>query len=206
MAINGHLVLLIIVTGLFVRLWSSNDRHGPDLSWRGPNRAVVTKAPPQPQAPIDQTPVRHISNIQSSHSELAVEEIWNRSNCPLPLPAGLSAGEYRVVNDAGRMARLVLDSSSQPTESNGISADLQTVNVGNQRWYFIRLQTAVAVERSNISVDEQANNVPNPIDAEPIRVAANRKFDFTGYELPSAEVPPQSGEFQPESPALPLDE
>jgi hypothetical protein len=94
-------------------------------------------------------------------------------------------GVYRVVDDAGRVARLEIARSLAAAESArapACSSEFNVITVGPRRWYFIRLQTPgckpkVANEPAvphDISAQTQATgNSHSP--------CLNRKFDFTGY-------------------------
>jgi hypothetical protein len=138
----------------------------------------------------------------------AREESWTAATCPIPLPEGLKAGVYRVVEDTGRIAHLILTESvgAVVAESQTGAVDLPTVVVNSRRWYFIRLQLTDGNQRN--AKEGAAAGTPACRDSEPIQTAcANRKFDFTGYEsrmepsvTDAAEGVP---EFRPETPALP---
>ncbi|MBS0263683.1 MAG: hypothetical protein JSS02_17200 [Planctomycetes bacterium] len=209
MTINGHFIILILALGLFARVWTTNDRQRPPVVWRIQNRTLTEVAPREPVVTEIDTPIRSVTNVIN---DAAREEVWTVSDCPIPLPSGLPAGEFRVVSDTGRVARLILTEAHVVADSDlgKGSADLQTITIESHRWYFIRLHTPVA---QNEPVDAVDNAVPVgslpvlPVD-DVVRVAdANRKFDFPGYDtavpVASAEV---ISDFRPESPALPENE
>ena len=208
MTINGHLLLLVVASGLFVRLWSTNDRQRPPAVGRTPNRVASTMPPPQPIAADRDIPAHVVSTI--SRGDSSQEEVWTAATCPIPLPAGIDAGTFRVVDDTGRVARLVL-SERESVEVAGPqtgAADLQTMTLDSRRWYFIRLQTPVA-RTTDTGAPEVGTIVP-PVSADEVSVrtaCANRKFDFTGFDAQteSGAVVSQK-EFRPESPALPTAE
>jgi hypothetical protein len=206
MAFNGHLLLLVVATGLFVRLWSTNDRPRTPVVVRTPSRSAPTMPPPQPHAPNRGVSVDEVA--LTSPDDSPREEIWTVATCPIPLPAGIEAGVYRVVDETGRVARLELTAPSPvpAADSQAGPADFQTVTVDSRRWYFIRLQLADSQAKNASEVGAAA--VPAVSDSAPIQTAcANRKFDFTGYESPLApsvtEAPASVTEFRPESPDLP---
>src|SRR4029079_10838208 len=108
MTINEQRLLLVVASGLFVRLWSTNDRQRPPAVWRTPSRSASTMPPPQPVAAGQAVEVpAHVVSTESSAAS-AIEEVWTAGTCPIPLPTGIVAGVYRVVNDSGRVARLEL--------------------------------------------------------------------------------------------------
>ncbi len=203
MTINGHLLLLVVATGLFVRLWGTNDRQRPPAVWRTPNRAASTLPPPQPVAAGRDTLAQVVSTTSFGNS--SQEEVWTAANCPIPLPAGMDAGTFRVVDDTGRVARLVLvEPVAAVVGSLSGSADIQTMSVNSRRWYFIRLQTPVA--RATLDCEAEVGISIPP--ADPLRTAcANRKFDFTGFDASASSATTQpAAEFRPEAPALPVTE
>ena len=213
MTINGHLLLLVVAAGLFTRLWSTNDRPRPPAVWRTPSRAVSTMPPPQPVAADCDIPLHTVSTTKSA--EATHEEVWTAANCPIPLPAGMDAGTFRVVDDTGRVARLVLTSPVPAVDADALpgSDDIQTLTVDSRRWYFIRLQSPVARTILDCKMEVGAIAPIAPLDADPIRTAcANRKFDFTGFETPTnfnaapVNAAPLTEDFRPESPALPVTE
>lgn len=208
MTFNGHLLLLVVATGLFVRLWSTNDRLRSPAVWRTHSRAASTMPPPQPIAADREILVRAVST--SSSRESPREEVWTAATCPIPLPAGMDAGEFRVIDDTGRVARLVLTARGPAAgagEQPGF-ADLQTMIVDARRWYFIRLHAPVARNTLDRERESSASVQPEVADADPIRTAcANRKFDFTGFDVSVNSHALQTAEdFRPEPPALPVTE
>lgn len=207
MMINGHLLLLVVATGLFVRLWGTNDRQRPPAVCRTPNRAASTMPPPQPVAADRDIPVQVVST--TSTGECPQEEVWTAATCPIPLPAGIDAGLFRVVDDTGRIARLILtDRVSSVAGSLSGSADIQTMTVDSRRWYFIRLQTPVARTALDCEVDVGTSLPSASTGVNPLRLAsANRKFDFTGFDAQASSDRAQpTEEFRPDSPALPVTE
>ncbi|HEY3968757.1 MAG TPA: hypothetical protein VGM05_29685 [Planctomycetaceae bacterium] len=211
MTINGHLLLLVVATGLFVRLWGTNDRQRHPAVWRTPNRAASTLPPPQPVAADRDIPAQFVSTTSGGDS--TPEEVWTASTCPIPLPAGMDAGTFRVVDDMGRVARLVLTAPvASIVDSFSGSADIQTMSVNSRRWYFIRLQTPVARTTLECEVEGGTSAPAANVDAAPLRIACvNRKFDFTGFDATASSTASSTAaqsveEFRPESPALPATE
>lgn len=211
MTINGHLLLLVVATGLFVRIWSANDQSRPcsvtrsqtAATWRLDRELATTG-----------TLAMHQPVSASASAKGTAEVIWTRDNCPIPLPAGITGGSYRVVDDAGCVARLELAAADAEileeilreilgTNSREVPADFHMTSVGPRRWYFIRLQTPVAIDVRDRAQSIVGNAAPET-DSSP-RPFLNRKFDFTGYatsqrkdELAGEEVA------RPESPGLPV--
>jgi hypothetical protein len=101
------------------------------------------------------------------------------------MPAGLPVGNYRVVDDTGRVARLeIATTDCAPDDANrcGPPADFHMTSVGTRRWYFIRLQ---AGDGTDNTVGESASEIqhsPRPF--------LNRKFDFTGYMISNRQDEP----------------
>jgi hypothetical protein len=158
---------------------------------------------PEPIAAEREIPARAV--LSTSCDDSPQEEVWTAATCPIELPVGLDAGEFRVVDDTGRVARLVLTAAVPATNAGDRpgSAEVLAKTVDSRRWYFIRLQASVAT--NSLDCDREASTTIPPAiaDANPVRTAcANRKFDFTGFEAP-ASSDAAADDFRPEPPALP---
>ena len=152
----------------------------------------------------------HKSVSATTPATASAEEIWTVGGCPIPLPAGIAAGNYRVVDDTGRVARLeiaVADRAVVDTNSREVPADFQMTSVGTRRWYFIRLQTPIALDVGDGThhaigdVAPEAQSSPRPF--------LNRKFDFTGYVTSSQPKEPVGESVieeiaRPDPPELPV--
>src|SRR5262245_58260846 len=116
MTINGRLVLLVVATGLFVRVWMANER--PRVRNRVTTRSQATcwMPPPDPAPRAAAAPARSEEVVVrpaavATKAASAAEETWTEYDCPIPLPAGIGSGIYRVVDETGRVARLEIDPS-----------------------------------------------------------------------------------------------
>lgn len=214
MTINGRLLLLVVVTGLFIRVWTTN--HSPRWSARNRSQAAakVWLPQPAPRASDRNVAVRRVSI--TTRSPETVEETWTLTICPIPLPDGIAGGVYRVVDDTGRMARLEIApslASAKDASAPGLAPDFYVTTVAARRWYFIRLQTP-ADQPVVVAVPEVLQPVEDgvvPSTASNSTLFSNRKFDFTGYvpancadEQPSpADESPIEADPRPEPPALP---
>jgi|GEM_PF-6417492 len=217
MTINGHLLLLVLATGVFVRLWNANSHT--QLSAVAPTtRQTVIASPPELAPVTAATAVVHRPVAVSATTTVPAEENWTAANCPIPLPAGISVGTYRVVDDTGRVARLEVAAVAAATgESNSravpnspeVRASFNIVSFGTERWYFIRLQSPVALNVREDSDERAISDAPNEIELNACPFQ-NRKFDFTGYETSSqtdeSAVDGSVSEeiARPESPELPI--
>src|SRR5262245_51950115 len=112
MNLNGRLMLLLVVTGLFMRAWGGSGRTDRALahsSRRGTtqaaSRAAKTARIRRVTVPPRQTPVT-VHPVKSTDGEH-----WTTWNCPVALPSGMIAGTYRVVSDRGRVATIVVPQS-----------------------------------------------------------------------------------------------
>lgn len=211
MTINGHLILLVVATGAFVRVWNANDQSRSRSVTRTQTAAVC---PADPEPANTEMAVVHQPVAVSVSATATSEQVWTRDNCPIPLPAGITGGSYRVVDDTGCVARLELAAADAEileeilkeilgTNSREVPADFHMTSVGPRRWYFIRLQTPVAVDVRERT--QSAVGIAAPETESNPRPFLNRKFDFTGYvtsqrkdELAGEEVA------RPESPGLPV--
>jgi hypothetical protein len=181
MTINGHLLLLVVATGLFVRVWNANDQSRSRMVMRTQSQTAVA-CPPNPVPVTNRTAVVHQPDSVSVTTTAQAEEVWTAANCPIPLPAGITAGNYRVVDDTGRVARLEIAASSDViavANPREVSADFHLMSVDNRRWYFIRLQSPIALDVR----DDASNSVGDALPEIESNACPflNRKFDFSGY-------------------------
>ncbi|MSR57980.1 MAG: hypothetical protein EXS05_09930 [Planctomycetaceae bacterium] len=185
MTINGRLLLLAVVIGIFVRLWTPQSaprlrpvtRSRPGIAQHAPTLVAVVRVVPE---------LPSLENPATSPST-TVEVHWTSATCPIALPAGIARGHYRVVNAAGQVARLTVssDRESETTEPPVATMEFYVTGVGQQRWYFIRLQSndtdsATAAVETPKPVPEPASEGSPPFTNR--KLLTNRKFDFTGYE------------------------
>jgi len=216
MTINGHLLLLVLATGVFVRIWNANSHtHFSPVTHVTRQTGVVSLRGPAPV--MSAVTVVHQPASVTTVTAAPAEENWTLASCPIPLPAGIAVGTYRVVDDTGRVARLEVaagDTVSDGTDpravpnSPEVRASFNIVSFGTQRWYFIRLQTPVALdvrESRPDAIDEAASEAES--NACPFQ---NRKFDFSGYETssrpkePAADGTVSEEIARPDSPELPI--
>ncbi len=209
MTINGRLLLLVVATGLFVRVWTANDRPRPRAPFRSPDRisGMVTGPYPDSVGRLDLVPTVAVS--VTTQSMRCAGENWTANDCPIPLPVGLAAGAYRVVNDSGRVAHLEVAPSAAMNLIAGapvVNPEFYVVADASSRWYFIRLQESVASE-PEISVPQvfEANGSRSATFGVSHRPFTNHKFDFTGYvDAHWLEVPMNDEIACPEPPDLPV--
>jgi hypothetical protein len=230
MSTNGRLLLLVLVTGLFVRVWMVNNRTRLRNLPATRSQVAIRLPPPDPTeaARARDVVVRPVSIVRQSidpvdeafrppisifripgFSHAATEETWTATNCPIPLPAGIGNGAWRVVDDTGRVARLEIASSSASNPSTGAPVaepDFCMTTVGSARWYFIRLPQPVIAELPVVPLPQEpaygatthsATGAERPL-------FTNRKFDFTGYvpQIWDASDPEEIA--RPEPPDLPV--
>ena len=185
MTINGHLLLLVAATGLFVRVWNTNG-HAKVSPVKTARIQPAVVCPLQPEPIAMSIVVVHQPVSVSTAATGPAEEVWTAANSPIPLPAGIAAGNYRVVDDTGRVARLAIaaaESAIAGENSREAAADFHLMSVDNRRWYFIRLQSPVALdvrdgtpnEVGDTATETEGNSCP----------FLNRKFDFSGYDTSS---------------------
>ncbi len=128
----SRVTLLLLVTGLFAGMWS-----GDRADERSANeRLLARKAAPSavtapPNSRPKQTAVRSVAQHRGE-----------RSLASIPLPDGIAAGTYLIVDGRGRTeTRLVTAAEAFPNGpvEGHVAADQYTVRVGRDRWHFIRL-------------------------------------------------------------------
>ncbi len=216
MRINGRLLLLLVVTGLFVRVWATNDRARGRSKPPARNHVTYRMPPPDPapqvgavSAPVKDVVVRPV--VATTKPMSSMEETWTETNSPIPLPTGIGTGIYRVVDDTGRVARLVVAPPAFPTqEAVAAAPDFLMTTSGAARWYFIRLPAAVepplVVQSPELPFEDFTPvSVENSASGDERPLCMNRKFDFTGYVVPNWNAAPDVEELaSPEPSDLPV--
>jgi len=231
MSTNGRLLLLVLVTGLFVRVWMVNSRTRPRILPATRSQVAIRLPPPDPTeaARARDVVVRPVSIVRQSvdpvdevfrppisifripgFSPTATEEIWTEANCPIPVPFGIGNGSWRVVDDTGRVARLEIASSSAVNPATGapvVEPEFCATSDGSTRWYFIRLHQPVIAELPVVPLPEEPACSSNTHSATAAGrpLFTNRKFDFTGYVPQKWDASPDPEEIaRPEPPDLPV--
>lgn len=207
MNINGRLLLLVVATGIFVRVWMA-DRQRPRAHVRIPDRISITGIGPQPGSTARAQSINAVPASVSKELIRPAEEYWTVNDCPISLPAGIGAGSYRVIDDTGRVARLEISAPITPISNAAptvVNPEFFMLGDSSRRWYFIRLRESVASQPDALAlagitqVGEDSTACASP------RPCTNRKFDFTGYVDPRWLDRPVTDEIAcPEPPDLPV--
>jgi hypothetical protein len=168
MKINGRLLLLAVVTGLFMRIWSETGaRHAADHLSRVRHPPVTASLPiTAPEAP-DQSALaeRQVAVAPRLVDPSVQPEEWTHHTAPFALPKGLSAGTWRVVDDTGRVARLELPVSDFPVDQ--LQTELHASTIDGQRWYFIRLNSPERIASGRPVLEAASTPAPQPACDEP---------------------------------------
>lgn len=206
MKINARLILMMVVIGLFVRVWKTNEHPRTRPVERSRHQAAEKVVKPAIVAAEVEQPALTVSAKVTRDEPIAIEELWTVESSPIPLPAGMAEGSYRAVSDSGRIARLVIagNESSREIETATPVTELLTLVVRGERWYLVRLKTEPTAKRAAL-VPSATTSDATPI--EPLLAPSdelptgNRKFDFTGYV--TAPSPALEGLEQAARPAPP---
>ena len=140
----SRVTLLLLVTGLFAGMWSG-DRAGEraDAERLLAHKAVSSSVALQPSARPSQAAVRPVARHRGE-----------RSLSSIPLPQGIAAGTYLIVDGLGRTeTRVVSAAEAFPSGqiAGHVAADQYAVRVGHDRWHFIRVEApaeSLATHRS----------------------------------------------------------
>jgi hypothetical protein len=190
MTINGRLILLVIATGLFIHVWTTNDRSSRPRSRTVSKTRISAQHSTSPPNPVPTAPVRAVSSqpdLVVSSRIVPLEETWTETTCPIELPAGITSGTYRVVDDSGRVARLEIGGADfGPRETISTQSESYIMTAGARWWYFVRLQEWIELPPpgSSGASDEAAAETPETRSTTSVDSPAffnNRKFDFGRY-------------------------
>jgi hypothetical protein len=180
MKLNPRLLLLLVMLGLFVRVWNANaPRRRGTISATGvtPTGFRDSSRPfSWRNDRIDRSPSDDRSSVH--------EERWTLVTCPVSIPTMLPAGIYRAASSRGRIARLEVPFSAQHGAARGVSSPFEVSTPQGERWFVIRLESGLDQVASEETADVASSGfLPGVLDI-PIGTQipfANRKFDFTGY-------------------------
>jgi hypothetical protein len=210
MKINGRLLLLAVVTGLFMRIWSETGaRHAAD------QLSKVQPAPVTVSLPISGDESSAHGSPSDSQLTAALPAFdpsvqpqeWTPATAPILLPQGLSAGTWRVVDDTGRVARLELPVGDFPVDQ--LQAEFHATTIDGQRWYFIRLSSPERIASGRPVLEAASTPAPQPASDEPpvLVDAGNPGSPLAGGEVVVAlESVPASGAGPETPPSDPTDQ
>jgi len=153
----SRVTLLLLVTGLFAGMWSSDRADERSVAERRLTRkAASSSAALQPSERPHPTAVRPVARHRGE-----------RSLSSIPLPLGIAAGAYLIVDGHGRTeTRVVSAAEAFPSGQivGHIAADQYTVRAGRDRWHFIRLE-----ESANSLATRQSLSRTGPVRAASLR-------------------------------------
>jgi hypothetical protein len=195
MTINGRLLLLVVVLGLFIRVWKTNEHPCTRPAVRSRSHSTQM-LPAQAAAPPDgATRITRLIDQRQIGDAPVEEERWTATSCPIPLPAGIAPGAYRVVSDSGRVAALTVPMSETWAAVTPVPAappELLTTVVSDERWYWIRLIREPV--RSDVAKTSEEATAP---------AIGPRKFDFSNHVPPPPAAAPLREAARPQPPELP---
>lgn len=140
----SRVTLLLLVTALFAGMWSGDRADERSAAGRLlTHKAASTSVALQPSVRPNPTAVRPVTRHRGE-----------RSLSSIPLPQGIAAGTYLIVDGRGRTETRVV--SAAEAFPNGqivghVAADQYTVRAGRDRWHFIRLEesaNSLAIRRT----------------------------------------------------------
>ena len=135
--------LLLLVTGLFAGMWSADSPDG-----RTAAQIQLARRTSSPRS-IGHGDVRHASKLVASVS------LSGNATTAVPLPKGIAAGTYLVVDQAGSTYRLTVSVAEAEHSGNRVPVEQYTVRSGNSRWHFIRVEQPL--ERTMVHPIRQAS-------------------------------------------------
>ncbi|MBC8114794.1 MAG: hypothetical protein H7062_10480 [Candidatus Saccharimonas sp.] len=143
----SRVTLLLLVTGLFAGMWSGDRADERSANERLlARKAASSSVALRPSVHPNQTAVRPVTRHRGE-----------RSLSSIPLPQGIAAGTYLIVDGRGRTeTRVVTAAEAFPSGqiAGHVAADQYTVRVGHDRWHFIRLEESAnsMVTRRSLSL------------------------------------------------------
>ncbi len=178
---NGRMALLILVTGLFMRVWASRET-GDDSRAHDSEPALQAAGEPGVSSLIVDLgePVLFPDDQPGRRPTAATRTSFHH---PIPLPEGIAPGTYRVVDNTGSVDRIEIAQRPGGGASPGPVYELYMKTAEGRQWYFIRLRES---EKSQAAAEPGEDEFPLDLPQSPAHDAGrgafqNRKFDFTPY-------------------------
>lgn len=141
---NGRVLLLVMVTGLFMAAWDSDQAamQAALAKREAARQSLIAHA----RQPNQQEPHRLTGLPSTSDPEPTPETIRRSSDeavaavrrQDVPLPAAIAAGSYQVVDQFGHILRIDID--RQRARGNVAQDFYVTDGTDGRRWYFVRLR------------------------------------------------------------------
>lgn len=131
---NARVFLLLIVTGLFMAAWNSDQAAEQQfLAQRAQKRAAMAVVE------SDRHGMSTPSVGQNSHHAQLTAHIPESHTAVCRFqPDGMAAGVYRAVSETGVTFELTVTAAASQTPREFYVAD----SPDGRRWYFVRIQTA----------------------------------------------------------------
>jgi hypothetical protein len=214
---SGRIALLIAATALFIRVWLPTKHCAPGVPVA---RTVTTSCGLAAAKRCLSHQIAATETASSGHEESAATtregiaaspatettsiEHWTTSTAPISLPPDLEPGQYRVVDQSGRVALLEAAPSDDSFDSpvpRGAAPEFFVIRDGSTSWYFVRLTAGTQIASKSIAAPSTVA-VPRdtlvPQYSTTVPAFTNPKFDFRGYAdeteplLPTFGEPPQN--------------
>ncbi|MCY2963686.1 MAG: hypothetical protein NT069_08570 [Planctomycetota bacterium] len=201
MKINGRLLLLAVVTGLFMRLWTSVDRGRVTENAGRSHQSVPAETVVADSQSLQIESAPPVSTVTARGSEVSTvvsevvsrpvdrDENWTEQSAPIPLPPALTAGSWRVVDDTGRVARLEINRQDEAMIASQ-DEEFHATQINGRRWYFIRLNSAERIAATVTPPVIRRISVP--------RVVRHATPTIEIAQAPAPEQPIASREVSPE--------
>jgi hypothetical protein len=150
MVMAVRVALLILVTGTFTTLWSGDHPERMASVDRPSKVRIGNRKFSQDNGP------REVSQTRTGVESVLSEAFWQPeiSLPKAPLPEGIQAGTYLVVDQFGGTGTRVVSAEEltlRDQSTTKFAVDHYSVVVGNARWHYIRIDGAIAERTANLS-------------------------------------------------------
>lgn len=142
---NGRVLLLVIVTGLFMMVWDGDQAAMQAALAKRSERqqstqvASITEPPRACRRTAASAPLvlTGVTSVLESATPVSSSGTEHGNDSQVPLPPGIAAGEYQAINQTGRVMAVTVPRSqdSRRTGRDFYVADGED----GQRWYLIRI-------------------------------------------------------------------
>jgi len=142
--------VLFVAVAMFAAMWESDSpptSNGDDhwLARRaGVSNPVVTLDDEQPEV-VDRSQARTEGGSVFEPASLQTAHVQ-----PYPMPAGITPGDYRVVDSFGMTDTLRITAEMVSHQDSHKSGDQYIIENGNRKIYFIRIRRTTAIAGSHL--------------------------------------------------------
>ncbi len=146
--------VLFVAVAMFAAMWesdspptdASNDHW---LAHRAANSASIDEGDAQSTPPAPSATVEEVTRQKSTPAS-RTDSLHSENSRSYPMPVGIAAGDYRVVDSFGRTDTLHVSVETVPNHVSQNARDQYIFEDGDRKIFFIRIHSQSATARMNL--------------------------------------------------------